>query len=113
MEYYFHVWTNAPRCYLEMLDMLQKTAGPSLAATFESLAHRQNLASLSLFYRCYFGRRLSELAQPVPLSYSRGRSTCYSHRLHNFFIIIPRYNKDVCVKSFFSHSYTLEFSAFF
>ena len=30
--------------------------GPSLAASLEPLAHRQNVASLSLFYRYYFGR---------------------------------------------------------
>ena len=39
------------------------------------MAHRQNVASLSLFYRYYFGSCSSELAQLVPLPYSRGRST--------------------------------------
>ena len=57
-----------------MLDKLQKriyrTVGPSLATSLEPLARRQNVASLSLFYRCYFGRYSSELAQLVPLSYS-------------------------------------------
>ena len=47
-----------------------KLCGPSLATSLEPLAHRQNVASLSLFYRCYFGRCLSELAQLVPLPYS-------------------------------------------
>ena len=54
MEYCCHVWAGAPSCYLELLDKLQKqicrTIGPSLAASFEPLAHRQNVASLSLFY---------------------------------------------------------------
>ena len=35
-------------------------------ASFEPLAHRQNVASLSLSYRYYFGRCSSELAQLVP-----------------------------------------------
>ena len=34
------------------------------------MAHRQNVASLSLFYRYYFGRCSSELAELVPLPYS-------------------------------------------
>ena len=41
-----------------------------------------NVASLSVSYRYYFGRCSSELAQLVPLPYSRGRSTGHSDRLH-------------------------------
>ena len=52
MEYCCHVWAGAPGCYLELLEKLQKricrTAGPSLADSLEPLAHRQNVASLSL-----------------------------------------------------------------
>ena len=65
---------GAPSCYLDLLDKLQKQicriVGPSLAASLEPLAHRQNVASLSLFYRYYFGRCSSELAQLVPLPFS-------------------------------------------
>ena len=43
----------------------------------------------------------SELAQLVPLPYSRGRSTRYSDRLHDFSVTIPRGYKDVYVNSFF------------
>ena len=60
MEYCCHVWAGAPSCYLELLDKLQKricrTVGPSLAASLEPLVHRRNVASLSFFYRYYFGR---------------------------------------------------------
>ena len=88
MEYCCHVWAGAPSCYLELLYKLQKricrTVGASLAASLEPLAHRQNVASLSLFYRYYFGRCSSELAQLVPLPYSRGRSTRYSDIMHDF-----------------------------
>ena len=66
MEYCCHVWAGAPSCYLELLDKLQKricrTVGPSLAASLEPLAHRRNVASLSIFYGSYFGRCSSELA---------------------------------------------------
>ena len=105
MEYCCHVWAGAPNCYLELLDKLQKwiyrTVGPSLAASLEPLAHRRNVASLSLFNRYYFGRYSSELAELVPLHYSRGRSTHYSDRLHDFSVTIPRCYKDVYVNSFF------------
>ena len=105
MEYWCHVWAGPPGCYLELLDKLQKricrTVGPSLAASLEPLAHCRNIASLSLFYRYNFGRCLSELAQLVPLPFSQGRSTCYSDRLDDFSVTIPRCYKDVYVNSFF------------
>ena len=102
MEYCCHVSAGAPNCYLELLDKLQKricrTVGPSLAASLETLAHRGNVASLSLFYRYYFGRCSSELAQLVPLPFSRGRSTLYFDRLHDFSV---KCYKDVYVNRFF------------
>ena len=98
-------WTSAPSCFLELLDKLQKqicrTVGPSLAVSLEPLAHRQNVVSLNFFYRYYFGRCSSELAQLVLLTYSRGRSICYSDRLHDFSIAITRCYKEVYVNSFF------------
>ena len=106
MEYCCHVWAGAPSCYLVLLDKLQKrtcrTVGPSLAASLEPLAHRRNVASLSLFYRYYFGRCSSELVQLVPLPYSRGRSTRYSNRLHDFSVTIPRCYKGCLCQQFHS-----------
>ena len=105
MEYCCHIWTGTPCCYLELLDKLQKqicrTVGPSLATSLEALAHRRNVASLSLFYRYYFGRCSSELAEQVPIAFSRGRSTRYSDRLHNFCVTMPRCYRDVYVNIFF------------
>ena len=105
MEYCCHVWAGASSCYLELLDKLQKrickTFSPSLTASLEPLAHRQNVVSLSLFYRYYFGRCSSELAQLVPNPYSRWRSTRYSDRLHDFSVTIPWCCKDVYANSFF------------
>ena len=90
MDYCCHVFPGAPRCYLELLEKLQKrickTVGPSYAASLKLLAYRGNVASLSLFCRYYFGRCSSELAQLVPLSYSRGRSTRYSPRCYKEFL---------------------------
>ena len=100
-----YVWTGTPSCYLELPDKLQKricrTVGPSLAASRKPLSHCRNVATLSLFYRYYFGRFSSELAELIPLSYSRGRSTRYSDRLRHFSVTIPRWYKDIYIESFF------------
>ena len=99
MEYCCHVWAGAPSCHLELLEKLQKRicriVGLSLPASREPLAYRRNVASLSLFYRYYFGRCYSEPAQLVPLPFSPGSSTRYSDRLHDFSVNIPRCYKDV------------------
>ena len=95
MEYYCHVWAGAPSCYLELLDQLPKRicsiVDPSLAASLETLAQHQNVVSLSLFYKYYFGRCSSKLAQLVTLPYSRGRSSRYSDRLHNFSVFLSTF----------------------
>ena len=96
---------------LELLDKLQKrickTVGPSLAASLKPLAHSWNAVSLSLFYRYHFVRCSSELAQLVPLPYSRGRSTWlpdYFDRLPDFSVTIPTCYKDIFVNSFLSRT---------
>ena len=108
MEYCCHIWAGAPSCYLELPDKLQKrisrTVSPSLATSLECLAHHQNVTSLSLFYRYYFVRCSSELAQLFPLPFSQGRSSSYADRLHNFSVTIPRCYKDVYFNSFFPHT---------
>ena len=100
MEYCCHVRDAAPSHFLELLDKLQKricrTVGISLAASLEPLDYHRNVPSLSLS-----GRYSSELAQLVPLPFSRGRSTRYSESLHHFPVTIPRCYKDVYVNSFF------------
>ena len=77
MEYYCHAWA----CYFELLDKLQKwicsTVGASLGSCLEHLGHHQNVVSWSLFYRYYFGRCSSELAQLVPLPYSGARKVIF------------------------------------
>ena len=62
---YCHVWADAPRCYLDMLDKLQKricrSVGPSFAASLEPLAHHRNAATLSFFYKYYLDVYLNSL----------------------------------------------------
>ena len=103
MKYCCHVWADAPGSYLKFLDKLQKricrTVGPSLAVSLEHLVHCRNISSLSLFYRYYFGR-CSGLVQLVPVPYSRGRSTRYCDRLHDFFLSFLDVSR-MSVNSFF------------
>ena len=105
MEYCCHIWAGPPSCYLELFDKLQKricrTGGPSVVISLEHMAHCRNVASLIPFSRYYFGRCSSELARLVSLPFSRGMSTRYSDRLHDFSITIPRCYKNVYVNSFF------------
>ena len=53
-----------------MLDKLQKwickTIGYSLGSSLEALAHRRNIASLSLFYRHYFVKGFFNFYLAVP-----------------------------------------------
>ena len=95
MEYCCHFWAGAQYYYFEFLDKLK------VLFLLTPLDHRRNIASLSLFDKYYFGKCLSELAQLVPLPYSRGRSTLYSDRLHDFSVNIPRCYKDVYIYSVF------------
>ena len=75
MVYRCQVWAGGPSYYVELMDKLQKrlwgTVTPSLAASLEPLTPCRIVASLSLFYRYYFGRCSFEVAQLVPLTYSR------------------------------------------
>ena len=56
-----------------------------------------NRASLSFFYKHYFGWYSSELAKLIPLSYTYGRTTCHSNTFHNF----PRCYKEAYAYNFF------------
>ena len=115
MKYCCHVWAGSSSYYLELLDKLRicKTVFPSLAASFDLLVYCQNVASLSLFCRCYFGRCSSQLAQLVPFPYSHGRSALFI--LMDCIIFLSPF-LDVRRMSmstiFSSHSYTLKFSTY-
>ena len=96
MKYCCLVWVGAPSCYLELLDKPQKQicmiVNPLFAASLHPLACHQSVASLSIFYRYYFGRYSAELAQLVPLSFSRWRSTRFSDCFHISVTISRCYN---------------------
>ena len=77
------------------------TVGPTLAAYLELLAHFQNIARLSHFFRYYFGRCSSDFAELVPLPYSHGWSAHYLNRLYDLSVTIFRCYKYAYVNSFF------------
>ena len=87
-----HVWAGTSSRYLELLDKLRKqicgTVGPLLAASLVPLDHRRNVATSSLFYRYYFGRCSSEMAELVPIPCLHGRSIHYSDRLNDFSVTV-------------------------
>ena len=103
LDIYFKIWMYLKIwiCYEWPTNVLHVLHIAIHAASLEPLVHNWNVASLSLFHRCYFGRCLSELAELVPVPYSQGRSTHSSDRLHDFSVTIPRCYKDVYVNSFF------------
>ena len=88
MEYCCHLWAGAPQTHLHLLDRVEKRAknliGQPLASELLPLSSRRDVASLSLFYRYYFGRCSSALSEsvPKPKVFSRGtrranQLTCY------------------------------------
>ena len=98
MEYCHYIWTGAFSLYLELLDELKN--GYAGLLVLDLLCGRY-VASLSPFYSYCFCKCSSELAQLVSISFSQGRCTHYSERLHDFCVTIPRCYKDVYVNSFF------------
>ena len=92
MKYCCHVWAGTSSCYLDLLDKLQKqicrTVGPLLAASLGPLDYCRNVATSSLFYRYYFGRCSSEMAELVPLPCPHERSIRYSDRLTDFSVTV-------------------------
>ena len=103
MEYCCHVWASASSCYLESLGKLEKricrTVGSSLAVSLKPVPRHRIVASLGYIYRYYFGRCSSDLAQPLPLPFSWGRSICCSGRFHDFSVTVPRCYKFVYANS--------------
>ena len=90
--------------YLDILDKLNTpvctTVGSSLVAYYERLTRK--CTQLKSCLQLLFWQIFSGTAELVPLSCSRGRSTRYSNRLHNFSGTITK-----CCKDLSSHSQTL------
>ena len=95
MEYRCHVWSGAGKCYLKLLDKLQRcicnAVGPELSSFLQSLVLHGDVISLSFLF--YFDRYSSELSELVPLPDACGHSARFSSRLHDFVVTVPCYSK--------------------
>ena len=75
--------------YASLLDRIESKAirligDPSLTSTFDPLSLRRKVASLSLFYRYYFGHCSDELATCIPPPMARPRSTRQATFANNY-----------------------------
>ena len=70
MEYCCHLWAGAPRTHLSPLDRVERRVknlvGQVFSEELQPLSVRRDVASLSLFYRYYFGRCSPVLSDCVP-----------------------------------------------
>ena len=73
--------------------------GSGLSSDLQALSHRRDVASLSLFYRYYYGKCSSELADLVPPKLVTVRSTRFSEQMHRHTV-----NSPVCRTKFYQSS---------
>ena len=94
MEYCCHLWSGAPKSHLSLLDRVQhrmkKLVGSALYSTLEPLSHRRDVASLSLFYRYYFGRCSDGLHTSMFPTFVASRPTRRVNFLHSFCVQVPQ-----------------------
>ena len=87
LEYCSHIWGSSH--YTSLLDRVESKAirligDPSLTSTLDPLSLRHKVASLSLFYRYYFGHCSGELAACIPPPMPRPHSTWQASFAHNY-----------------------------
>ena len=93
-----HVWNTVVTCGLMTLlgivsqtkKRICRTVGPSLAGSLKPLPECRNVASLSLSHRYFFGRCYSEMAQLVPLPFSRGSFFVLVILIHSMIFLSPQ-----------------------
>ena len=78
-----------PLICISLLDSIESKAirligDPSLTSTLDPLSLRRKVASLSLFYRYYFGHCSDDLAACIPPPMARPRSTRQATFAHNY-----------------------------
>ena len=87
LEYCSHIRGSFP--HASLLDRVESKTihligDPSLTSTLDPLSLRRKVASLSLFYRYYFGHCSDELAACIPPPMARPRSTRQATFAHNY-----------------------------
>ena len=87
-----------------LLDRIQRRktniVGPDLSSNLQSLSHRRNVASLSLFYKYFHGSCSNELKSLTPILKSFNRVTRYSANSHPFTVQLPFCNRQFYLTSF-------------
>ena len=91
MEYCSHIWGGSP--YTSLLDRVESKAyrlinKSSLTSNLDSLKLRRKVASLSIFYRFYFGRCSTELQSIIPPPLPRPRNTRQASHSHPYCVEI-------------------------
>ena len=94
MEYCSHLWDGSAKYQLAALDSIERRAkrligDETLASKLHTLAHRRNVACLSVFYRLYFGECAHELHDLIPSSPFHYRTTRRTAGYHPHLVDIP------------------------
>ena len=105
MEYCCHIWAGSSTTSLSILDRLQRRIkgliGNELFSTLHTLSYRRDVASLSLFYRYFYGKCSDELHSLIPPLWNFGRRTRFAVNSHPFFLRIPLSQTKFHADSFF------------
>lgn len=110
MEYCCHLWAGASKTHLSPLDSIQARAirfidDASLSSTLTSLAHRRDVAGLSLMYRYVHASCANNLASMISFSSEPSFTSRSSIDLHPLQLQLPK-----CRTSHFSNSFLVRFS---
>ena len=105
IEYCCHLWAGASASCLHLLDRIQKRilnlVGPDVCSNLQSLCHRRNVASLSLFYKYFHGYCSDDLKERTPSLKIFSRTTRFSSAAHPLTVQIPNSHKNLYSSSFF------------
>ena len=103
MEYCSHVWGGSP--YVRILDRVEAKAfrlinDASSTSQLDSLSLRRRVASLTIFYKYYFGNCSEEIKSIMPPPLPRPRNTRQTSVSHNFCVRLDNARIDAFNQSF-------------
>ena len=94
LEYCSHVWGDAPKPTLCLLDKVQSKAiplinNPNVTNSLQSLSHRRLVGDLSIFYKYFHGNCSQEIRETIHVPLRRVRTTRSSTHSHPFHVSLP------------------------
>ena len=94
LEYCSHVWCDAPKSTLCVLDRIHSKAirlinNPNLTKSLPPLFHHHLVGDLSIFYRYFHGHCSQEIREIIPVPLRRFRTTRGSTHSHPFQVSLP------------------------